>query len=233
MATETLNAGALTTLARVQREVDDDSPEQRDYLIDLINTYSEAVEDYLNRRLGHDAAIVEDVAGYGGVHLMVSRAPVWSVASVEYTGGLALSTPIDVAEVRIDQKAGILERRNGWPNTAARDGRTIAQDLIPGTEERAIRITYAGGWVLPNDADVAGVDRLPRAIERACQLAVTTAFGRRARPRDIRNERAEGYSVSLAQVDTGALESAETHGLPPESILLLRRYRLDAGDATP
>lgn len=195
-----LAANALTTLNAVLDELPRAGDDDKNYLKRQINAASAAIERFTRRSFARAVNIVEDVAGYGRPRITVSRTPLESITSVESIGALTYSW--DVADLVIDNpEAGFIYRDGGWPNTAARRRDTIAPDRDAGTEEKSIRVTYTGGYVLPKDQPltpaVAGAQNLPADLERACILVVSEAFAKRGQRRDLRSERIDSYAASF------------------------------------
>lgn len=192
---ETLATNALTTLARVKAElaIDASTTTHDDYLTLQINFASQAIESFLDRQLQRVVDTVERVQGYGGNRVTLTRTPLESVTSAQIINGTAPFSPIDVSELTIENAdAGFLYLRTGFPWAVPRPFGTVARDPLPGHEEKVIEVTYTGGYVLPNDG---GTQTLPIDIERACILAVVSAFEQRGRDRDISEEQLMSYRV--------------------------------------
>ena len=177
----------------------------------LIGAASEAIRRYIGRpQLHYSASIVEKLPGYAGqVRLYLGAVPLISVASVVLPDGTTL-VPTDDYVVE-DLATAALYRRVGWPFTGVDEGGVLY------AEEKAIVVTYAGGWVTPAQA---GTRTLPYDLEHACILAVVSAY--RSEPRDasIASESLGDYSVSFAR------PSPSGGGVLPDAALaLLNTYR--------
>lgn len=176
----------------------------------LIGAASEAIRRYIGRpQLHYSASIVEKLPGYAGqVRLYLGAVPLISVASVVLPDGTSLGPTEYVVE---DLITGALYRRDGWPFTGVDAGGVLY------AEEKAIVVTYAGGWVTPAQS---GTRTLPYDLEHACILAVVSAY--RSEPRDasIASESLGDYSVSFAK------PSPSGGGvLPDAAVALLSTYR--------
>lgn len=159
----------------------------------LIGAASEAIRGYINRpQLHYGAAIVEKLEGYAGqVRLHLGTVPLISVASVVLPDG----TTLDPSEYTLeDLGAATLYKRDGWPFTGIDCGGTLH------SEEKAIVVTYAGGWVTPAQS---GTRTLPFNIEEACLLTVSALYRKQGIDPTIASESLGDYSVTFAN-PTGA-----------------------------
>jgi hypothetical protein len=176
----------------------------------LIGSASEAIRRYIGRpRLHYGTGLVEKLPGYAGqVRLYLGTVPLISVASVVLPDGTSLA-PADYVVESLETAA--LYRREGWPFTDVDDGGVLY------AEEKAIVVTYAGGWVTPAQS---GTRTLPYDLEHACILAVVSAY--RSEPRDasIASESLGDYSVSFSKPS-----SSGGGVLPDAAVALLSTYR--------
>lgn len=209
----TLAANALTTVAAAKDELGiaalDTS--QDTYLETLINRSSSAIERFCNRSFYRDAATVENLEGYGGMKLVVSRTPIVSITSIAYNGAA-----LDAATYEIhDADAGIIRFLGPilWTTVVLPN---IKRDAYPGEERKLYRVTYAGGYTIPS----GGAYTLPEDLVEACLLAVVDRFRRKGRDPSVQSERLMSYSVSYAN-DPETLET----GLPPAVRGLLAPWR--------
>lgn len=182
----------------------------------LIGAASEAIRRYIGRpQLHYSASIVEKLPGYAGqVRLYLGAVPLISVASVVLPDGTSL-VPTDDYVVE-DLATAALYRRVGWPFTGVDEGGVLY------AEEKAIVVTYAGGWVTPAQG---GTRTLPYDLEHACILAVVSAY--RSEPRDssIASEALGDYSVSY-RLPNSIIGVGVGGGLLPDAVLpLLATYR--------
>lgn len=214
----TLTAHALTTVDNVKTELGISSSTDDSYIERLVNAYSAAIETYCGRCLEYSAAVVEQLAGHGDPHLVLSRTPVIEVASLKLSGSTIDSGNYDVH----DAAAGIvvLPGFTAYTGAFAAD---IAADPVPGYERKLYEATYAGGYVTPaqlvDDEELAELEQLPAEIEQACIIAVVGAYRSRGRDRNISSESLLSYSVSYRQFAT------DVAALPAESRALLDAYK--------
>lgn len=186
---------ALTTLATVADELGVTSPGSEDSRLErYVSAASDAVRAYIGRASVHfDAAIVEALPGYGRQRLALARPPVLSVASVTWNGATVAPT-----EYAIEDDTGLLFRRVGWPFSGSRRPDIVQDDRWPGTEERTIVVTYAGGWVTPRQADLDGTltRSLPYDVEHAAILTVAALYRSRGTDPSIAAESLGSASVT-------------------------------------
>jgi len=227
-----LNANALTTLDAVKLELGLSSSEfdDDDYICSQINFASALIEDFIGRKLAYESGVVERVAGYGGnrIHVTKKLPIIGDITSIEFTNGAAVSFPVDVADVRIENaEIGSLYYRGGFPWTVPRQLSTLSGDPLPGQEDQPIEVTYDGGWVLPASTPTGEQVALPLAIERACILVTTQAYNRRGDDRSISGERLMSYSVTYVGAGSTATQFAGTPfaAFPPDVIAMLTPYR--------
>jgi hypothetical protein len=89
----------------------------------LLDTASELCREYCRREFGVNA-VTELLDGPGRCDLLLGRPPVSALSTIEID-----DVAIDLAEVQIDSKAGILYREDGWP-----------------CGRKNIRVSYSGGY---------------------------------------------------------------------------------------
>lgn len=163
-------------------------------LEDAIATASSLIADYCGRQFGYVAAQVDRVAGHGTSELVLSRAPVWSIASIVLDGSTIDAD--DYECVGDDRFTGVVINRSGWDWTAMLRGEGAARDPVVGHERAAFTVTYAGGFKLPGQSPVTGVDQLPAYVTSACYIAATYFFGQRATDPTVKSESLLSYSVT-------------------------------------
>lgn len=185
----------------------------------LIGAASEAIRNYLGRpQLHYSAAYVEKLPGLAAqVRLYLGLPAVASVASVVLPGGSAL----DSDEFTLELAAGALYRAAGWPYTGLVQPGLLYDVLAVGTEAESITVTYAGGWVTP---DQAGIRTLPFVLEEACLQAVSALYRRQGTDPNVASEALGDYSVSYRSPNT--IVGVGIGGLLPDQVLAqLGQYR--------
>lgn len=224
-----LSAKALTTVARVQRLP---GLSNVDPLVieDLIEEASERFASEVDREIYYKASHVAWVPGYGDMLLRLrDHVPITSVASIEYnrdagtTTDTVESTDYTITAMeRAGEDIGIIRHLGGGWNWTARTTSDITRDPLPGTEEPAYKVTYAGGWVTPQqDADDGALTRnLPRDIERAVIDHVIAMYYARGRnPAVVSKSTARGS----IQHTRGSV-SGEMAGLPLGYMDVVAKY---------
>lgn len=223
---------ALTTYeavsATLQLSSDDAANATAQALIErYINACSEAIERIACRHFERTAtAVTEYYPGYGGVHLVLDRAPIVSVGTIDLVtiDGTAQGT---LDNWRVDNAdAGIVYRPGRWPLTAD-VARTPTRDTIPGSERYSIRVQYTAGWITPYQADEStvspyaggalGTRNLPYDIEEACIESVVARWRRGTQGFNIQNQTLEGLSMSFSEprklLTSGAYSVAKSYWL--------------------
>lgn len=176
---------------------------------------SAAIRGYLCRsQLHYSAANVETLQGFGRVRLILGLTPVVSITSIEID-----DSEIDEEEYSLEDAAlGLVYRQAGWPFTGLVRGALTHQDVDPGTEEKVITATYAGGWVTPYQAASGGwagpARSLPFEIEEACIQTAVSLYRRSGIDQAIASESLGDYSVSYR-----ASGPTSTGGIIPDSVL--------------
>lgn len=219
-----LAAHALTTLDEACDAIGIDVGDDDDAVIKTINRASKRIASFLRGAGGalhYEAGIVEDVAGFGTVDLMLSRTPIWSVASITVDGA-----PIAAGDYSIgDKDAGALFAPCGWDWTTRR-GAGVSRAPIVGAEEKLFQVTYTAGWWTkaqgPEGDAPAGVELLPDDIEDALLDFITTLYARRGSGADAKSESLMSYSVTYRDDDSG---DADNQGLPGRVAAALAGYK--------
>ena len=160
-----LATNALSTLATVASDLGITTPGTSDDLLKrLINSASQAIEQYCQRSFYRDTAITEKVAGFGTEMLMVSRTPINALTSVALDGATVSDVTIE------DANAGLLMLRGGFQHTIELMGGRINTEAQPDTERKAYTVVYDGGWYTPKqyDDDNDNTRALPYDVEEAC-----------------------------------------------------------------
>ena len=129
--------------------------------------------------------------------VILDRAPVASITTV-----IEDDVTLAASDYDLDAQKGVIYRLSGDCRTWWR-----AQKLV---------VTYAGGFLLPSQVGA----NLPADIERACRLAVVSAFQQRGRDVMIRSESDTNIgSVSYLDPRGG------TEALPPQVAGMLAPYK--------
>lgn len=224
-----LAASALTTLATVRDELGI-VPTTFDTILErMINAVSDAFAKEADRVFQSGVAITERVRGYGTERIIINRVPVTVLTSVELLdqdGTVSTTYDTDTFELE-SANSGIVYRAAGWPWTAQVRATGIRRPELPGTERRALRVTYDGGFVTPAQT---GTRTLPFDIEEAVIRAVSNLFRSRgtaagAGGNAIASERLGDYAVSYEGAASGIWGGGGTVVLPPAVAAVARRYR--------
>jgi hypothetical protein len=160
----------------------------------LIMQVSDAFVSICDRKFHYTTDVVEKLRGYGTTRIYVSRTPVVAITSLKVDG----SDYVEDTDYTCDKESGELYRKGGWPNTATQSV-GVTYDALPGSEERAIVVTYDGGWVTPEQAraDVALTRTLPYDLEGLAIDAVVTLFRDKGENKAIKSSKFNGVSVEI------------------------------------
>lgn len=183
---------------------------------------SELIESWCGRRFRYQS-VVENVKGEGWPSIAVSRLPVVSITSIVLDGSTIPSTAYSL----VDAEAGRIFRVDGWAWTAALIA-TASPERVTGTEERAFVVTYAGGYVLPNDsnqAPYASPVMLPNAIVEACLQWATELHLAAGTRGDVVQEQVGDASIAYA---ANSIEERRGGQPSPAVTRLLAPYRVFA-----
>lgn len=188
----TLSTHALTTVENVKRLLagKDTLPpaEHDDLLAFLINSLSEAVEQYCGSRHFEKGTYTNERYGrMRGQYLSLRQYPILSVSAVSIDG-TAIAAGTDDDQYGILSEEGLLYRADGWK-----------ADEDPATAERDILATYVAGYVLPKD-HVAGTNErtLPYDLEYAVGQLVLAAYKFRAHVGLQSESSPDGVSMSFS-----------------------------------
>lgn len=189
-----LSAQALTILTTLKQELGISTSTDDTYLEQLINAYSDAVIAYCGRSFHYSAAVVDTLPGHVSMFLNVKRPPIASITSISFNG-----SAIDSANFEIhDAGAGLIRFHGGVIWTAA-SVPNIERDQSPGSERNLYTVTYAGGYVTPQQA---GTRSLPYDIEQAVIMACTAAYRNRGADPSIKSESLLSASVAYSEGDS-------------------------------
>jgi hypothetical protein len=162
----------------------------------FIKASSRMIENHLGRVLSYNAAIVEKCKSFGTTELTLARPPLWSIASIVDRDGQT----IDATDYEINDDdakyGGYVTRENGWFWTTLSRGPGAAYDALPGTERSELTVTYAGGYVTPNQNAVGGVDSLPNEIEEGCYMTAAYLLSMAGSDPRVQSERLMSYSAT-------------------------------------
>jgi hypothetical protein len=192
-------ASALTALATVRADLGLTATADDVWLTAEIEAVSSAMSAYCGRVWGRSTVqeTFRAVPPFRSA-VLLARAPVVAVASVEVDGAL-----LDAASYELDAGAGILYRLNDMDRT--------------GWNARSLVVSYTAGYLLPGQS---GRD-LPADVERAARLMVTAAYLARGRDPMLRSESVQGVSAA-SYLDPRAGSEA----LPAQVVGLLAPYRM-------
>ncbi len=196
-----LAANALTETGIVRDELGINDLSQDSRIDRLINFVSQEMEDDCGRIFGQGVGIVELQKGFGSTILILTRPPLTTITEVKIDDLVLDATSYSID----DPKAGFVRRSDGsiWPWTALRRG-DITRDRLPGSEEKAIQVTYTGGWILPKDSlPEAPTRTLPHDIEGAVIDEIVSRFRQKGRDTRVTSEKALSESISWAKPEKG------------------------------
>lgn len=185
----------LVVLARLKAELGLTGSQDDTELQDIITEVSQTVVDRCGRVFAQET-VTETLQGTNDLRLVLARTPVMAIASVAISGQVLLSTDYFLENA----DAGILYRTIGW--MAFRSSvAPISLDVLAGTGEPNIVVTYTGGFILPTfDAiDTATPligPRLPGSVSRAALELAKVQWQTRARDRGLASERIGDYSYT-------------------------------------
>lgn len=227
MPASTLSAHALTLYATVRDALGftsaDDATVQAK-LERIINAVSDEMASLAHRTFEYGAAIVEKQRGYDDVRMVLDRAPLKAITSIEWLSwdGSSVSTFAATSyEIDEDGLSGMIYRSAGFAWTAQLAGDILGSPMA-GTERAAYRVTYAGGWVTPEQArldaallvPLGWVRDLPYDLEEACIQSAIAVYRKSGQDRSVLAETSAGgssvaYSDPLAQAGSASMLTAE------------------------
>ena len=191
-----LASNALTTISECESELGLTASEQDALLTRYINTASDQIADYCNRKIFYDAAIVEKVGGSKDYFLYISRTPLTTITSVVWLGD---DSTIGSSLYEIwESDQGAIYKESGWNNIT-----------LNATYLTRYQVTYKGGWITPQqDADDGALTRdLPFDLETACVNIVTALWQKKGQDRNVKSESIMGASVTY-DVDVSGLDDS-------------------------
>ena len=153
-----LKNGALTTLDALKAalQISATVTNDDDRLRRAINVATAQITKFCDRSFHRVDIVDERQPTKAGPRIVLNRAPLVTLtaASVGSASGLGFALSTDLLQVE-DSDAAIVFVRSVLPIFAQRRW-GIAGDLQPGTEPPDLLITYSGGFVTPEQADIGG-----------------------------------------------------------------------------
>jgi len=189
---------ALTTLAAITADLGLGADASTHTVQQMIARASRAISGYLGRPLARQTVVetFRDVEGWR--MLLLSHAPVASIASVVVDGATLAPSDYELAG-------------------DARQLHRLADDLTTDWTAAKIVVTYTGGYILPGQPGAT----LPPDIEWACIMTVAADWHMRGRDPTLRSETVDGIGgQSWLDPDTAA-----HGGLPWAAAERLQPYR--------
>lgn len=196
-----------------------------------INAASNAIEQYLNRKLIY-GQWTENIGASGRTFLRVTRPPLRSIISISYQGAALASTDYEVYEQQVDgagnlvpSESGLIYRQIGWTWTAP-FMLAAAPYQAAGQEFDIYQVIYLGGYQLPQFDGQAGVGGsvlapaiaadLPFELEKACIDTAVSIYRRNGWDRNVLSE-------SFADAKVTYRDDASI--IPGEVLDVLNRWR--------
>lgn len=199
----------------------------------IIEAVSAEMEAIAHRHFEYGAAIVEKCRGYDDVRLVLGRAPLKAITSIELLnvdGTVGSTFTSTDQEIDGDGGSGIIYRTAGFPWVTAEAG-DIEGSPMAGAERAALRVTYAGGWVtaVQAAADAAllvplgWVRDLPYDLEEAVIQSAISVWKRTGTDRSIAAETSAGGS-SVSYINPNTIISEGASLLTAEAQRVAHRY---------
>lgn len=188
----TLDPSALTTLEAVKAQLDIEGDSEDGILISFIEAATAAVETYCRRRFAYAEDVTETVTAHGQL-LFLRRPPILKVHEVRRG-----DDPLPEDEYDVAQAEGIISLRYPSPSSP-------------------YMVRYDGGFVTPNQATQERPRTLPRDVELAALLVVTSLYRNRGRDPNVTEEGLIGARQAFA---------GGWHVLSPAAQALLAPWRL-------
>ena len=225
-----LSTHALTTVAQVESVLGWTSGENDVLAHRLINVISEVAEEYCDRHFEYNAAIQEDLDGYGDAFLFVKRPPLLAITSILRldVAGSTIET-YSSSDYRIDGDglSGGIYKPTLWPSTSEVDAQQIDMSRLVGQEARLIRVTYGGGYVTPQDVldDNTVTRTLPYSIEGAVLQSIQSLYQTEAKKDPTIISKTSG-EVSTTWRNPNIIIGTGPHMLTAEARAVLDTYRI-------
>lgn len=213
-----LPGSALATLDDVKSELGLSDSSADTLLERYILAATGAITAYCNRTFHCESGIAESVAGYGEPFLALSRRPIVALSSIAYDG-----TAIDSNNYSLhDASAGLVHSDSGWAWTAS-EVAGLSYQKVAGTEERKYSVTYTGGYVTAQQAQLGefATRTLPYDLEEACIEMACERYHAKGKDNRVVQESMLSYSVQYAQGVIGY----ERMSFSGKVLATLSRYR--------
>lgn len=220
-----LTSAALTTLANVKTELGITASTWDTTIERMIEVVSDQIANYCGRTLHYSAAEAEKVIGSGEAFLVVTRTPLLSITSITYDGATVSSSNY---AIHGDGKSGLIYSDYGWVWTALGTG-GASSEPYPGAEEKRYIVTYAGGYITPQQvADDGALTRsLPYDLEDAAIRMAAARYRKQGVDLSVASRKlgdaAESYFDGASAGLSGGLGKAS--GIPAEIETILNRYK--------
>jgi hypothetical protein len=164
----------------------------------------------------------ESVAGYGGIELRVSRAPVLSIESVLYSTEIVDPTSYAIG----DAEAGLVYREQGWPWTAGIEY-DLTPRVVPKSELKSFTVTYEAGFCVNGstaDGWLTTGEPVPADIESALVTAATFLYKSAGRDPSVSSKRIGDLSITYQGSNQPGQGGSISVGLPLEAKGMLAKY---------
>lgn len=191
----------------------------------LIDAASELIEEHCGRAFSRATVTDEEVATVNHMtDMLLARPPINSANVDAMTFKFLDDTITDVTNYSIDSaEAGIIRNDSGWQEVAAyRSG--IAGDAQPGTEKKAYKVTYDGGFVTEvQAAEVGGTYEgetvtLPGFVKLAALDTISVWWRSRGKNPNIKSQRIDDAAESYGDATVGDLPESVKVKLAPACI---------------
>jgi len=213
---------ALTTYATARDVIglgNDDPNASQTHLERIINAVSEAMVKAAGRPFVRATVTAERHGSNGGPRLFLQRPPVISVSAVTIVGadGTTVDTTFASTDYYVENsEAGWLLMRGGWPCTAFAPGSGATDMVLPDDPEGAIRVTYVGGYITPEQVRLDGLEvsplglvrTLPYDLEDACLASVASVLRRSGQDRNVTSENTQ--TIAKTWRESSDMLTAET-----------------------
>ena len=188
----TLDPSALTTLEAAKAQLDITGDSEDGILVSFIEAATAAVETFCRRKFAYSENVTETLSPHGG-QLFLRRPPILQLHEIRRG-----DKPLLPEDYELDPATGIVTLPGYFPGDA-------------------YAITYDGGFVTPNQATQERPRTLPRDVELAALLVVTSLYRNRGRDPNVTEEGLIGARQAFA---------GGWHVLSPAAQALLAPWRL-------
>lgn len=196
-----LKPNALTTVERA-KIIMNMMDNTRDTALEmLINSTSEAIEQYCSRKFKKDN-YTEIFSGENTKSINLKNYPVHNITKV-----MIENIEMNLDFFKLDKERGILFNEKGIFSRGIRN----------------IQIEYLGGYILPKDETPEQASDLPTTIEIACCIYTNTLFNTDPTKGAVTSERIGDYSVSYA-TDSNSGSAEINNEMPKTTTALIKSY---------